>query len=58
MSDPSALFRPIHVSALALSRRIVMAPMTRNADGRGDVDDPALAELDHVPLEPARALDV
>ena len=32
----ASLFEPVHLGALALSNRIVMAPMTRSRAGAGD----------------------
>jgi N-ethylmaleimide reductase len=37
MSDRSALFKPVRVGSLELPHRIVMAPMTRNRAGAGNV---------------------
>jgi N-ethylmaleimide reductase len=37
MSDSSILFTPVRVGAVALDNRIVMAPMTRNRAGEGNV---------------------
>jgi N-ethylmaleimide reductase len=44
MSDTSPLFTPFALSALQLPHRIVMAPMTRNRAGAGNVPTPLVAE--------------
>jgi len=42
--ETSRLFEPIVVGSVALSNRIVMAPMTRNRAGEGNVPTPMMAE--------------
>jgi len=44
MSTTSRLFTPFALSALQLPHRIVMAPMTRNRAGAGNVPTPLVAE--------------
>ncbi len=44
MSDTSRLFTPFSLSALQLPHRIVMAPMTRNRAGAGNVPTALIAE--------------
>jgi N-ethylmaleimide reductase len=44
MSNTSSLFTPFALSALQLPHRIVMAPMTRNRAGAGNVPTPLVAE--------------
>jgi len=44
MSNTSPLFTPYALSALQLPHRIVMAPMTRNRAGAGNVPTPLVAE--------------
>ncbi len=44
MSNTSRLFTPFALSALQLPHRIVMAPMTRNRAGAGNVPTPLVAE--------------
>src|SRR3954454_11367906 len=44
MSNTSLLFTPYALSALQLPHRVVMAPMTRNRAGAGNVPTPLVAE--------------
>jgi N-ethylmaleimide reductase len=44
MSTPSSLFTPFSLSSLPLPHRIVMAPMTRNRAGAGNVPTALIAE--------------
>lgn len=41
---PASLFTPVSLGGLALSNRIVMAPMTRDRAGPGDVPTPLMIE--------------
>jgi N-ethylmaleimide reductase len=44
MSDPSILFTPVQVGAWSLEHRVVMAPMTRNRAGAGNVPTQLMAQ--------------
>lgn len=44
MTEPSSLFEPVSLGAIALRNRIVMAPMTRSRAGAGDVPTETMGE--------------
>ena len=54
--DTDALFTLVRIGSLELSNRVVMAPMTRNRAGAGDVPQPIADRMIAVSLDSPESL--